>query len=124
MVIISLLFDNGLLGLVFPAPGPCVSVPHLRDNVQRRWLGTSVVCNHSEGKFFFVVFFLAGLDEDVLVSALVEDAGIEKLIFAVLSSAARIFVNKVLVGEFLLGVFVQIFHVRVLFSQSMSYPRG
>ena len=52
-------------------------------------------------------------DGDVEVFLFIEDAGVEDLVFRLLTRAFAVLLQQLFIGEFLLRVFVQVFHVVV-----------
>ena len=57
--------------------------------------------------------FLGVLDEDVEVAILMEDAGVEQLVFELVPAAAATGLNKIAVRVLRLRVLVEVLHVRV-----------
>jgi hypothetical protein len=84
------------------------------DNVERGTLGASVPGRDAEEQLVRVVIIFGGLNDDVPVAVLVEDAGVEDLVFLVLLASPGVFFQEVLVGKCFLRVFVQELCVRML----------
>ena len=86
----------------------------MRHDVKRGSLGSAIVCRYSKQELFLFFRFLRGLDEDVPVPAIVEDARIEKIVLPLSSRPFGICFHEVSVWELPLGVLVEVLHVRVL----------
>jgi hypothetical protein len=84
------------------------------DNVKRGTIWASVPGRDAEQQLIRVVIILGGLNDDVPVAVLVEDAGVENLVFLVLLASPGAFFQKVLVGKCILRVFIQELRVRML----------
>src|SRR4051794_33682615 len=96
------------------SPSPGVPEEDVGYNVEWCGVWTAIVCSDSEEQLVWVVCLLRGLDEDVKVSVIVEDAGVDNVVLVLESVALRVLFDKVFVGEFALGQLVEVFHIRVL----------
>ncbi len=105
-------------------PSPGVSEPHMWYNVEWGWLWTAIPSSDSEKQLFGIIVLLCSLDKNVPVSIILEDSGIKYLVFSILLSASRIFLDKILVWELSLRVFVEKFHVRMLEQASNKRLKG
>ena len=97
-------FDGG-------APGPAVAEPERRQELQLGRFRPAVVDRDLDQHVLG-----AGLgifDEDVEITVLVEDPGIDQLIFEAGAPARRIGFDQILIGVAGLRIFVEIFHVGV-----------
>lgn len=81
-------------------------------------LWASIVGNNAKQKFLLVIPLLGGFDENVPITILIKGTGVKYLIFTLKSPATCILIHKVLVGELVLRVFVEEFHVGVLGQRS------
>src|ERR1700732_869962 len=86
------------------APGPGISEPQMRKDMQNRVLGTAIECFDA-----YADVFGAGLgifNKNIEVAVVVKDAGIEQLELWIFSAAATVFLDQVIVGKFILGIFI------------------
>ncbi len=91
-------------------PRPDVARPQMRQDVQRRRVGPAIVDDDAHQDVVGVG--LGVVDRDVEIALLVEQAGVDQLIFGqVAALAARALLDKVVIGEGSLRIFVEHPHV-------------
>src|SRR6185312_8822905 len=93
------------------SPGPRITKPDGRKNVKGPRLRSTVIDTDADQNVVRRGFRI--LNRDVEVAALVEDAGVEKFVLAIVLRAPAVFLNELFVGEGLLRVLVESLHVRV-----------
>src|SRR4051812_15596052 len=92
-----------------PAPG--VSEPHVRNDVERCRLWTTIVGGDAEQQLFGVIGVFGSLDEDVEVAIVLEGICISDVVLAVFLPSSSILLDQVFVGETALRELVEILHV-------------
>jgi hypothetical protein len=95
----------------FVSPGPCVPEPQRRKSLEACRLLSAVVDGHTDQEVLRA--FLRVFQEDVEVAVVVEDPGVEELVFELLPRPLPVRVQEVPVGELALRVFVEVLHVRM-----------
>src|SRR5579863_1778169 len=104
--------DRSHAGLRFRwPPTPGVTKPNGRKYVQRCSLRAAVPCSNLNEDVFGRA--LSVLDEDVKITVVVKNAGVEKFIFGLLPRTASILCNQIVIGISALRIFVEILHVGV-----------
>ncbi len=92
-------------------PGPLVSKPELRDEVQRRGGGAAIVCGDACEQIGRRA--LRVLDDDIEVFIVCEEAGVQNLEFGIEPGSRGILVDQPAIRKGPLRILVEGFHVRV-----------
>jgi hypothetical protein len=95
----------------FVSPGPGVPEPQRRKDLEACRLLSAVVDGHADQEVLRALLRI--FEEDVEVAVVVEDPGVEELVFEFLPRPLPVRVQEVPVGELALRVFVEVLHVRM-----------
>ena len=98
------------LAIVF-SPRPRVAEPKRRQDPQASRFSPAVVDGNADQ--YVVRALLRVFDENVEVTVILKDAGVEQFVFELLARALRVLLEQLCVRKFVLRVLVQILHVRV-----------
>lgn len=110
----ALPLQRRFLVCLFIAPCPSVSKPNVWHDVEGGWLWTTIPCSDTEQNFLWIVTLLCGFDVDIPVPVIIEDTGIDNLVFPVLLTPSSIFSDEILVWKLSLRVLVEVFHEGML----------
>ena len=89
-------------------PCPCVAEPERGQDCQRCCIGSAI--DDSQPDRHVVRRRFGVFEEHIEVATLIENAGIDEFVFLFQTRAASIFLDEVLIGKFLLRVFVEAAH--------------
>ena len=92
-------------------PGPFITKDKRRKDIERCLLWSLIRDRNANQRFVWILLRI--LNQHIKISILMQDAGVEELVFMRTSSASRIFVAKVVVRKSSLRIFIKCFGVRV-----------